>query len=63
MKSPIWKSTLPLLAGLVALGAWSPKLADAIVEEARGLRFPLASAPSEAIIPIMVGGPLPWMSR
>lgn len=38
-------------------------MADSIVEEATKLRFPAASAPTEAIVPIMVGGPLPWMKR
>jgi hypothetical protein len=44
-------------------GSSTEGMADAIVEEAKGLRFPAASAASEAIVPIMVGGPLPWMTR
>lgn len=44
-------------------GASTEGMADSIVEEARGLKFPAASAPTDAIVPIMVGGPLPWMKR
>ena len=44
-------------------GSSTEGMAESIVEEARSLRFPAASAPTETIVPVMVGGPLPWMKR
>jgi hypothetical protein len=44
-------------------GARTDGMADAIVEEAKKVRFPAAPEPTEAIVPIMVGGPLPWMVK
>jgi len=42
-------------------GAEARELVDGIVAGVEALRFPAAGAPSEAILPIMIGGPLPWM--
>jgi hypothetical protein len=33
-------------------------MAEAVVEAVRALSFPAADAPTEAVVPIMVGGPL-----
>jgi hypothetical protein len=44
-------------------GRSSDGMADAIVEAAAALRFPAAAEPTEAIVPIMVGGPLPNLKR
>jgi hypothetical protein len=44
-------------------GSSTDGMADAIVEEAGKARFPAAPEPTEAIVPIMIGGPLPWMKR
>ena len=38
-------------------------MAEAVLEAARAVRFPTASAPTEAVVPILVGGPLPWMVK
>lgn len=38
-------------------------MAEAVVEAAKAARFPAAAEPSEAIVPVLVGGPLPWMKR
>ncbi len=38
-------------------------MAEAVVEAVRALRFPASDAPTDAVVPIMVGGPLPWMQR
>jgi len=44
-------------------GATTAGMAEAVVEAASKLAFPAADEPSEAIVPVMVGGPLPWMKR
>jgi hypothetical protein len=44
-------------------GASTDGMADAVVQAAKTLRFPTAAEPSEAIVPVLVGGPLPWMKR
>ena len=38
-------------------------MAEAVVEAVRAVRFPAADAPTHAVVPIMVGGPLPWVQR
>jgi hypothetical protein len=38
-------------------------MAEAVVEAVRAVRFPAADAATDAVVPIMVGGPLPWMQR
>jgi hypothetical protein len=38
-------------------------MAEAVVERCLRLSFPAAPAPTEAVVPIMVGGPLPWMVK
>jgi hypothetical protein len=38
-------------------------MAEAVVEAVRAVRFPAADAPTDAVVPIMVGGPLPWVQR
>ena len=46
MKSPSWKSTLPLLAGLVALGAWTLPAAEAQTPKKGGmLKFVVPDEP------------------
>jgi hypothetical protein len=44
-------------------GGSTAGMAAAIVAAVRGASFPQASEGSEAIVPITVGGPLPWMIR
>ena len=44
-------------------GASTDGMAEAVVEAAKILRFPAAAEPSEAVVPVLVGGPLPWMKR
>lgn len=44
-------------------GASCAGMAAAILEAVRKAAFPAAAQPSEAIVPITVGGPLPWMVR
>ena len=44
-------------------GASTDGMAEAVVEAAKTLRFPAAAEPSEAVVPVLVGGPLPWMKR
>jgi hypothetical protein len=38
-------------------------MAGAVVEAAKAVRFPATAEPSEAIVPVMVGGPQSWMKR
>jgi hypothetical protein len=43
-------------------GSSTEGMADAVVEEAKKARFPVASSATEAIVPILVGGPLPRLN-
>jgi hypothetical protein len=44
-----------------ASGADARPLVDAMIDGIRALRLPPRDGPSDAILPIMIGGPLPWM--
>jgi hypothetical protein len=44
-------------------GQSSEGMAEAVLEAAMRLNFPSAPEPTEAVVPIMVGGPLPWMTK
>ena len=44
-------------------GQGTAGMAEAVVEAAQRLSFPAAPAPTEAVVPILVGGPLPWMVK
>jgi hypothetical protein len=44
-------------------GASTDGMADAILAAARRATFPAADAPTDAIVPVLVGGPLPWMTK
>jgi len=44
-------------------GVSTEGMAEAVVEAVRAVRFPAADAPTDAVVPIMVGGPLPRMQR
>ena len=44
-------------------GASTDGIAEAIVAAAARATFPAADAPTEAIVPILIGGPLPWMNK
>ena len=44
-------------------GASTAGMADAILAAVRRTTFPAADAPTDAIVPVLVGGPLPWMSK
>ena len=42
-------------------GSSTAGMAQAVVDAVRKLAFPAASEATEAIVPVLVGGPLPWM--
>ncbi|HEV2865977.1 MAG TPA: hypothetical protein VGX37_05640 [Allosphingosinicella sp.] len=42
-------------------GTSTEGMAEAVVEAVKKLRFPEAAEPSEAVVPVLVGGPLPWV--
>ena len=44
-------------------GASTAGMAEAILDAARRAAFPAADAPTDAIVPVLVGGPLPWMQK
>jgi len=44
-------------------GASTDGIADAVLAAAAKARFPAADAVTEAIVPVLVGGPLPWMTK
>lgn len=44
-------------------GAGTEGMAEAVVDAVLARQFPTAEAPTDAVVPIMVGGPLPWMTR
>jgi len=44
-------------------GASTDGMAEAILAAARAATFPAADAPTQAIVPVLIGGPLPWMNK
>jgi hypothetical protein len=44
-------------------GASTDGMAEAVVEAVKAVRFPAAVEPTEAVVPVLVGGPLPWMKN
>jgi hypothetical protein len=44
-------------------GASTDGMAEAILAAARRATFPAADAATEAIVPVLIGGPLPWMNK
>jgi hypothetical protein len=44
-------------------GSSTAGMAQAVVAAAAKAKFPSAAEPTEAIVPVLIGGPLPWMKK